>query len=56
VPVVSLPPPGYPPRELAEAIGVTLLLEGGPATDWWAGDWEAYEQFREDAPDDPTAS
>jgi AhpD family alkylhydroperoxidase len=36
---------GATPQEVAEAIGVTLLLEGGPATVWGPRAWEAYQQF-----------
>ena len=36
---------GATPEEVAEAIGVTLLLEGGPATVWGPRAWEAYQQF-----------
>jgi AhpD family alkylhydroperoxidase len=37
---------GATPGEVAEAIGVTLLLEGGPATVWGPRAWEAYQQAR----------
>ncbi|HUY57479.1 MAG TPA: carboxymuconolactone decarboxylase family protein [Candidatus Micrarchaeaceae archaeon] len=36
---------GATPQEVAEAIGVTILLEGGPATVWGPRAWEAYQQF-----------
>lgn len=36
---------GATPQEVAEAIGVTMLLEGGPATVWGPRAWEAYQQF-----------
>ncbi|HUY08745.1 MAG TPA: carboxymuconolactone decarboxylase family protein [Candidatus Dormibacteraeota bacterium] len=36
---------GATPQEVAEAIGVTLLLDGGPATVWGPRAWEAYQQF-----------
>ncbi|HVB14865.1 MAG TPA: carboxymuconolactone decarboxylase family protein [Candidatus Dormibacteraeota bacterium] len=36
---------GATPQEVAEAIGVTLLLEGGPATVWGPRAWQAYQQF-----------
>jgi AhpD family alkylhydroperoxidase len=36
---------GATPAEVAEAIGVMLLLEGGPATVWGPRAWQAYHQF-----------
>ncbi|MFZ0168106.1 MAG: carboxymuconolactone decarboxylase family protein [Candidatus Dormiibacterota bacterium] len=40
---------GATPAEVAEAIGVMLVLEGGPVTVWGPRAWEAYQQFREEA-------
>ena len=36
---------GATPAEVAEMIGVTLLLDGGPATVYGPRAWEAYQQF-----------
>ncbi|MGH7643287.1 MAG: carboxymuconolactone decarboxylase family protein [Candidatus Dormibacteria bacterium] len=36
---------GATSQEVAETIGVALLLEGGPATVWGPRAWEAYQQF-----------
>ncbi len=36
---------GASPAEVAEMIGVTLLLDGGPATVYGPRAWEAYHQF-----------
>ncbi|HVC39007.1 MAG TPA: carboxymuconolactone decarboxylase family protein [Candidatus Dormibacteraeota bacterium] len=36
---------GASPQEVAESIGVTLLLDGGPATVWGPRAWQAYQQF-----------
>ncbi|MHB1575558.1 MAG: carboxymuconolactone decarboxylase family protein [Candidatus Dormibacteria bacterium] len=36
---------GATPAEVAEMIGVTLLLDGGPATVYGPRAWEAYHQF-----------
>jgi AhpD family alkylhydroperoxidase len=41
---------GATPQEVAEAIGVTLLLDGGPATVWGPRAWEAYQQFASEGP------
>ncbi|MGB6771966.1 MAG: carboxymuconolactone decarboxylase family protein [Candidatus Dormiibacterota bacterium] len=41
---------GATPAEVAEAIGVMLVLEGGPVTVWGPRAWEAYQQFRGEAP------
>lgn len=45
---------GATPAEVAEAIGVMLLLEGGPVTVWGPRAWEAYQQFLAEAPKQPT--
>ncbi|MHB1524360.1 MAG: carboxymuconolactone decarboxylase family protein [Candidatus Dormibacteria bacterium] len=37
---------GATPEEVAEMIGVTVLLDGGPATVYGPRAWEAYQQFR----------
>lgn len=47
---------GATPQEVAEAIGVTLLLEGGPATVWGPRAWEAYQQFVVEMGSDPDAA
>lgn len=47
---------GATPAEVAETIGVTLLLEGGPATVWGPRAWEAYQQFLDETPSPPTPS
>jgi AhpD family alkylhydroperoxidase len=36
---------GATPSEVAEMIGVTLMLDGGPATVYGPRAWEAYHQF-----------
>jgi len=36
---------GATPEEVAEMIGVTLLLDGGPATVYGPRAWEAFQQF-----------
>lgn len=41
---------GATPQEVAETIGVTLSLEGGPATVWGPRAWEAYQQFAAEYP------
>ncbi|HVB54180.1 MAG TPA: carboxymuconolactone decarboxylase family protein [Candidatus Acidoferrales bacterium] len=46
---------GASSQEVAEAIGVTLLLEGGPATVWGPRAWEAYQQFAAAGTSDPAA-
>jgi AhpD family alkylhydroperoxidase len=43
------------PEEVAEAIGVTLLLEGGPATVWGPRAWEAYRQFAAQTQGEPAS-
>jgi AhpD family alkylhydroperoxidase len=45
---------GATPAEVAETIGVTLLLEGGPATVWGPRAWEAYHQFLAEGPKQST--
>lgn len=47
---------GATPAEVAEAIGVTVLLEGGPATVWGPRAWEAYHQFLAETPGQPAPS
>jgi AhpD family alkylhydroperoxidase len=42
---------GATPAEVAEAIGVMLLLEGGPVTVWGPRAWQAYQQFLAEAPE-----
>ncbi|MGC8473459.1 MAG: carboxymuconolactone decarboxylase family protein [Candidatus Dormibacteria bacterium] len=37
---------GATPEEVAEMIGITVLLDGGPATVYGPRAWEAYQQFR----------
>ncbi|MFZ0995757.1 MAG: carboxymuconolactone decarboxylase family protein [Candidatus Dormiibacterota bacterium] len=44
---------GATPAEVAEAIGVILLLEGGPATVWGPRAWQAYQQFLAEGPKQP---
>lgn len=41
---------GATPSEVAEMIGVTLLLDGGPATVYGPRAWEAYHQFLAEMP------
>ena len=36
---------GATPAEVAEALGVALLMDGGAATTYGPRAWEAYEQF-----------
>ncbi|MGH7666186.1 MAG: carboxymuconolactone decarboxylase family protein [Candidatus Dormibacteria bacterium] len=37
---------GASPDEVAETVGVTLLLEGGPATTFGPRAWLVYQQFK----------
>ena len=37
---------GATPEEVAEMIGITMLLDGGPATVYGPRAWDAYQQFR----------
>jgi AhpD family alkylhydroperoxidase len=39
---------GALPAEVAEAIGVAVLMRGGPATSWGPRAWEAYCEFAMD--------
>ncbi len=41
---------GATPEEVAEALSVALLLDGGPATTWGPRALEAYQQFRSQPP------
>ena len=36
---------GATPQEVAEMIGLTVLLDGGPATVYGPRAWQAYQQF-----------
>jgi len=45
---------GATPAEVAEAIGVMLLLDGGPVTVWGPRAWQAYQQFLAEGPKQPT--
>ncbi|MHB1501568.1 MAG: carboxymuconolactone decarboxylase family protein [Candidatus Dormibacteria bacterium] len=36
---------GATPQEVAEMIGVTMMLDGGPSTVYGPRAWEAYHQF-----------
>ncbi|MDA8186257.1 MAG: carboxymuconolactone decarboxylase family protein [Acidimicrobiales bacterium] len=38
---------GATPGEVAETIGVTMLMDGGPATVYGPRAWQAYQQFSE---------
>ncbi len=38
---------GATPEEVSEALGVTLLMDGGPASVYAPRAWAAYEEFRE---------
>jgi AhpD family alkylhydroperoxidase len=38
---------GADPNEMAEALGVALLMMGGPATVYGPRAWEAFNEFRE---------
>ena len=39
---------GAAPEEVAEALGVALLMGGGPATTWGPRAWDAYREFAEE--------
>jgi AhpD family alkylhydroperoxidase len=39
---------GATPEEVAEALGVALLMDGGPATVYGPRAWAAFEEFRHD--------
>jgi len=39
---------GAEPEKMAEALGVALLMMGGPATVYGPKAWEAYNEFRGD--------
>jgi AhpD family alkylhydroperoxidase len=39
---------GASPAEVAEAIGVAVLMAGGPATIWGPRAWAAYKEFAEE--------
>ncbi len=41
---------GATSQEVAEMIGVTLMMDGGPATVYGPRAWEAYHQFAEAMP------
>jgi AhpD family alkylhydroperoxidase len=38
---------GATPEQVAEALGVALLMMGGPATVYGPRAWQAYQEFRE---------
>jgi AhpD family alkylhydroperoxidase len=38
---------GADPQQMAEALGVALLMMGGPATVYGPRAWEAFNEFRE---------
>ncbi|MCB2224612.1 MAG: carboxymuconolactone decarboxylase family protein [Actinobacteria bacterium] len=40
---------GADPQEMAEALGVALLMMGGPATVYGPRAWEAFNEFRAEA-------
>jgi AhpD family alkylhydroperoxidase len=42
---------GATPEQVAEALGVALLMMGGPGTVYGPRAWEAYQEFREAAAD-----
>ena len=41
---------GATPEEVAEALGVTLMMGGGPATVYAPRAWEAYQEFLAEKP------
>ena len=41
---------GATPEEVAEMIGVTILMQGGPATIYGPRAWDAYQEFRAELP------
>ncbi len=47
---------GATPEEVAEMIGITVLLDGGPATVYGPRAWEAYQQFAASTPRPPAQS
>jgi AhpD family alkylhydroperoxidase len=38
---------GATPEQVAEALGVAVLMMGGPGTTWAPRAWEAYQEYRE---------
>jgi AhpD family alkylhydroperoxidase len=40
---------GASPQEVAETIGVAIMMNGGPGTVWGPRAWAAYEEFAGDA-------
>jgi len=40
---------GATPREVAEALGVALLMDGGTASTWGPRAWDAYREFAKPA-------
>lgn len=44
---------GATPEEVAELLGVALLMDGGTASTYAPRAWEAYTEFRADAPAAP---
>ncbi|MHB8313698.1 MAG: carboxymuconolactone decarboxylase family protein [Candidatus Dormibacteria bacterium] len=47
---------GATPQEVAEMIGLTVLLDGGPATVYGPRAWQAYQQFAEKGTPAPASS
>ena len=41
---------GATPEQVAEALGVALLMTGGPGTTWAPRAWEAYQEYLADQP------
>jgi AhpD family alkylhydroperoxidase len=39
---------GAAPEQVAEALGVALLMMGGPGTTWAPRAWEAYQEYLAD--------
>jgi AhpD family alkylhydroperoxidase len=46
---------GATPAEVAEALGVALLMDGGPASVYGPRAWEAYQEFAQPRPHAATA-
>lgn len=41
---------GASPEQVAEALGVAVLMTGGPGTTWAPRAWQAYQEFLADQP------
>ena len=41
---------GATPEQVAEALGVVVLMTGGPGTTWAPRAWEAFQEYRAELP------